>query len=131
MFTYLRKQLERCLMDRAFRTLHEKIEDQAAKIKQLESKRENVQSHIGHIEKQADNRIASYKRDHTAIKNELDRQVGINRILKKKRHLEGQRQKAIIQQLRDFAGEENFLKICRDVGGRPDSEFLGDFHGEH
>lgn len=127
MITYLRKQLERCLMDRAFRTLHEKIDDQAAQIKQLESKRENVQSHIKSIEKQADNRVESYKRDYIANKSELDRQLGINRILKKKCHLKGQRQKAIIQQLRDFAGEENFLKICRDVGGRPDSEFMGDF----
>lgn len=130
MIKYLRKQLERCLMDRAFRTLHEKIEGQASQIKQLESKRENIQSHVGHIEQQCKNKIESYKRDYTANKSELDRQLGINRILKKKRHLEGQRQKAIIQQLRDFAGEENFLKICRDVGGRPDSEFLGDFHGE-
>lgn len=127
MIAYLRKQLERCMMDRAFRQLHEKIEDQAAQIKQLESKRENVQAYIKSIEAQADNRISSYKRDYAANKSELDRQLGINRILKKKRHLEGQRQKAIIQQLRDFAGEDDFMRICRDVGSRPDSEFLGEF----
>lgn len=127
MIAYLRRQLERCLMDRAFRTLHEKIEDQAAQIKQLESKRENVQSHVKGIEKQAENRIESYKRDYRASKLELDRQLGINRILKKKRHLEGQRQKAIIQQLRDFTDPDTFLKICKDIGSRPDSEFLGDF----
>lgn len=126
MIKYLRKQLERCLMDRAFRTLHEKIEDQGKQIKALIQAREKVAGHIQHQQKE----VVYIQTDKRAIQSELERQLGINRILKKKRHLEGQRQKAIIQQLRDFAGEENFLKICRDIGGRPDSEFLGDFHGE-
>lgn len=123
MIRYLRAQLERCLMDRAFRMLHEKIEDQGKQIKNLIKAREKVTGHIHHQEKE----VVYVQQDKRAVQSELDRQLGINKILKKKRHLEGQRQKAIIQQLRDFAGEENFLKICRDIGSLPDNEFLGDF----
>lgn len=123
MIKYLRKQLERCLMDLAFRTLHEKIEDQGKQIKSLIQAREKVAGHIQHQQKE----VVYVQTDKRAIQSELDRQLGINRILKKKRHLEGQRQKEIIQQLRDFTDNETFLKICEDVGRRPDSDFLGDF----
>ena len=123
MIKYLRNQLERCLMDRAFRTLHDKIEDQGKQIKSLIQTREKAAGHIQHQQRE----VVYVQTDKRAIQSELNRQLGINRILKKKRHLEGQRQKAIIQQLRDFTDGETFIKICEDVGRRPDSEFMSDW----
>lgn len=125
MIRYLRAQLERCLMDRAFRTLHDKIEDQSRQIRNLEAARDKVVSHTRH---QAQEVKIVYK-EKKENQSELDRQLGINRILKVKRHLEGQRQKAIIAQLRDFTDKDTFLKICDDVSRRPDSEFMQDFGG--
>jgi hypothetical protein len=127
MIKYLRAQLERCLMDRAFKTLHDKIADQDKQIRNLIAAREKVAKHIHHETNESTQRVKHAVADKKVKESELDRQLGINRILKKKRHLEGQRQKAIIQQLRDFTDNDTFLKICEDIGRRPDSEFLGDF----
>lgn len=123
MITYLRNQLERCLMDRAFRTLHDKIEDQGKQIKSLIQAREKVAGHIQHQQKE----VVYVQADKRAVKSELDRQIGINKILKKKRHIEAQRNHALVQQLRDFVDNDVFLKICQDLRARPDSDFLGDF----
>lgn len=127
MIKYLRAQLERCLMDRAFRTLHDKIADQDKQIRALIAARDKVVAHTQHQAKESKQQVKHAVADKKVKQSELDRQLGINRILKKKRHLEGQRQKAIIQQLRDFTDNDTFLKICEDIGRRPDSEFMGDF----
>lgn len=126
MIAYLRRELERCLMDRAFRTLHEKIEDQGKQIKQLHAQRDRVQSHIGEIEKSCAEKIDSAITDRNAAKSELDRQIGINRVIKTKRHIESQRQKTVINQLRDFMTPEQFVKICESVNALPDSDFIAE-----
>lgn len=126
MIAYLRRQLERCLMDRAFRTLHEKIEDQGKQIKQLHAQRDRVQAHIGEIEKSCAEKIDNAITDRNAAKSELDRQTGINLVIKTKRHIESQRQKAVINQLRDFMTPEQFVKICESVNALPDSEFIAE-----
>jgi len=123
MIKWLRNQIERCLMDRAFRNLHDKIDDQARQIKSLMAARDKVVSHTQH---QA-NEVKAVAQEKKVKQSELDRQLGINRILKVKRHLEGQRQKAVIDQLRDYCTKETFAAICEDVRKRPDSEFIGDF----
>lgn len=126
MIAYLRRELERCLMDRAFRTLHEKIDDQGKQIKQLHAQRDRVQAHIGDIEKSCAEKIDNAITDRNAAKSELDRQIGINRVIKTKRHIEGQRQKAVINQLRDFMTPEQFVKICESVNALPDSDFIAE-----
>ncbi|EJM92453.1 hypothetical protein [Pseudomonas sp. GM67] len=122
MIRWLRTQLERCLMDRAFRTLHEKIEDQDKQIRNLLAAREKVAGHIKHKEQE----VKVVVKEKRVNQNELDRQIGINRILKRKRHLESARQRAVIQQLRDFVDNATFLKICESVQRLPDSEFISD-----
>lgn len=126
MIAYLRRELERCLMDRAFRTLHEKIESQDKVIKQLYKARDGIANHLGQIEKDCAEKIDNAINDRSAAKSELDRQIGINRVIKTKRHIESQRQKAVINQLRDFMTPEQFVKICEGVNALPDSDFIAE-----
>jgi len=126
MIAYLRRELERCLMDRAFRTLHEKIESQDKVIKQLYKARDGIANHLSQIEKDCAEKIDNAITDRNEAKSELDRQIGINRVIKTKRHIEGQRQKAVINQLRDFMTPEQFVKICESVNALPDSDFIAE-----
>lgn len=126
MIAYLRRELERCLMDRAFRTLHEKIESQDKVIKQLYKARDGIASHLSQIEKDCAEKIDNAITDRNAAQSELDRQIGINRVIKTKRHIESQRHKAVINQLRDFMTPEQFVKICESVNALPDSDFIAE-----
>lgn len=126
MIAYLRRELERCLMDRAFRTLHEKIDDLNRQIKQLSAAKDRVLINLKQQEDDFKQKIDNAITDRNAAKSELDRQLGINRVIKTKRHIEGQRQKAIINQLRDFMTPEQFVKICESVNALPDSDFISE-----
>lgn len=124
MIAYLRRELERCLMDRAFRALHEKIDDLNRQVKQLAAAKERVLTNLKQQEDDLKQKIDNAITDRNAAKSELDRQLGINRVIKTKRHIESQRQKAVINQLRDFMTPEQFVKICESVNALPDSEFI-------
>lgn len=126
MIAYLRRELERCLMDRAFRTLHEKIDDLNRQVKQLAAAKERVLLNLKQQEDDLKQKIDNAITDRNEAKSELDRQVGINRVIKTKRHIENQRQKAVINQLRDFTTPEQFVKICEGVNALPDSEFIAE-----
>lgn len=120
---WLKRELDRCLMDRAFRMLHERIDDKEGQIRNLISARERMAKQYKENEQVI---LAVNKKDkeHTKkAQSELDRQLNVNRILKSKHYIESQRQAAIIQQLRDLVDPVTFIKICEDVTGRPDKEF--------
>lgn len=117
---WLRKELDRCLMDRAFRTLHEKIEDQDKQIRTLLAARDKVINHT----KQQTAIVQVVKKDKQSTRDELQRQIKANQRNKIKYHIENERQDAIIKQLCDLVDKETFRKICADIRGRPDSEFL-------
>ena len=120
MIKYLRAQLERCLMDRAFRTLHDKIADQDKQIRNLLAAREKVAGHAKH----QDAEVRYVIREKKESQGELDRQLGINRVLKTKRHIESQRNKALVEQLRMQIDEGLFLEICMQHNAQPDSKFI-------
>lgn len=119
---WLRKELERCLMDRAFRTLHDKIEDQRKQILNLEAARDRVVKNT-----QQQTVVAKAATKEGRVKRSLyDQQVGVNRLLKLKHHVASQRQGEIIRQLRDLVDKVVFQRICDDVYAIPDAEFTKD-----
>lgn len=124
---WLRKELDRCLMDRAFRTLHETIEERDTKITNLRKQITNLETARDKVLMNTQQQTIAAKaaaKDGRVARSEYDRQLGINRVLKAKNHIRIERYKALVKQLRDFVDASIFQKICADLDGRPDSDFV-------
>lgn len=92
-------------------------------IRDLLAGREKMARHVALL----DDRIKELQLERTQAKTEIGRLLSINQLLKRKRYMENGRQRAIIEQLRDFAGADNLKRISNDVKCRPDAEFMEGF----